>query len=46
MKKILLSIGIAIAVITGCKSITNSKKLEITLESKSSSSVSGTASLL
>ena len=46
MKKILLSIGIAIAVITGCKSITNSKKLEITLESKSSSSVSGTASFI
>lgn len=46
MKKIILSIVITIAFVIGCKTSTNSgdsKKLEITLEPKSSSTVSGIA---
>lgn len=49
MKKIIVSIVILLALIFGCKSITNSKdskKLEITLESKSSSTVSGIATFI
>ena len=48
MKKIIISIVILVALIFGCKSISssNSKKLEITLESKSSSTVSGTATFI
>jgi superoxide dismutase, Cu-Zn family len=49
MKQIIVSILIIVIIIFGCKSIANSrdsKKLEITLESKSSSSVSGTASFI
>lgn len=49
MKKIIVSIVILVALIFSCKSITNSKdskKLEITLESKSSSTVTGTATFI
>jgi len=49
MKKILISIIVIIAVIIGCKTKNNSadsKKLDLTFESKSSSSVTGTASFV
>lgn len=49
MKKIVLSISLIIAVIIGCKTNSNSsesKKLDITFESKSNSTVTGTASFV
>jgi Cu-Zn family superoxide dismutase len=49
MKKIIPSVAILIALILGCKSNSNasdSKKLNITFESKSNSSVTGTASFI
>lgn len=49
MKKIILSAAIVTAIIIGCKSNSNSsdtKKLDIAFESKSGSSVTGTASFI
>ncbi|MBG6109654.1 Cu-Zn family superoxide dismutase [Flavobacterium sp. CG_9.10] len=49
MKKIILSIALILAVIIGCKtssSSKDSKKLDITFEPKSNSTVSGTASFV
>jgi len=49
MKKIIVSILMLIALIFGCKSLTTtsiSKKIEITLEPKSNSTVSGTATFI
>ncbi len=49
MKKIIVSIGVILVVIIGCKTTANSddsKKLNIAFESKSNSSVTGTASFV
>ena len=49
MKKVILSVAILIALIIGCKTNSNSsdsKKLDIPFESKSNSSVTGTASFI
>ena len=49
MKKIILAVAIIVAFVIGCKTNSNSsdtKKLEITFESKSNSNVSGTATFV